>query len=123
MNNNLDYFGKILMQDVRDESIEHWEGVLKGEFNDLNSKIIFKKINHLSSEDKKELMCLITQVVDITLHNFLWTVEQNGKINIIVTKDYDDNGDIKSISDGLAGELYSEDGWKSIYSSKENFDE
>ncbi len=111
----LDVFGEILIKRVRDEAIEQWEKTIHGELKSEESQRLYKQI---SSSGQSELFNdLVPKIVDTTLHHLLWTFEQNELIDIVA------NGDskqisIKEISDGLAGELYTEDGWISRFSSK-----
>lgn len=56
-------------------------------------------------------------IVDTTLHHLLWTVEQEDLIEFTFKED-DQIVNINEISDGLAGELYTEDGWISRFSDK-----
>ncbi|MDF2859636.1 MAG: hypothetical protein K0Q87_5487 [Neobacillus sp.] len=61
---------------------------------------------------------VVPKIVDTTLHHLLWTFEQNELIDINVANGDSKQISIKEISDGLAGELYTEDGWISRFSDK-----
>lgn len=118
---NLNYFGDVLMKNVRDEAIDDWERILNGQMNDTESKEIFSKLNYLNIKEKQFLNDLFSKVVDTTLHHLLWTVEQDEFIDIVVSKDGREEKVINQISDGLAGELYTEDGWVYQFSNKKKF--
>jgi hypothetical protein len=119
-NQLLDIFGQFLMEKVRDETIEHWEKVTKGSMNDTESKEIFKSLSTFTPEQStpeqmKLIRSLLPGIVDTTLHYLLWSMEENENINWVVEfKESEVN--IAEISDGLAGELYYEDGWKHRFS-------
>lgn len=108
--NNLCEFGKILVTKTRDMTINNMkkriEGTIKGDI----SQEFREKLKVFTEEQKQALEYVIFQTVDSTLHNFLSMVEENDKI------DLNYNGDnLKEISDGLCGELYSETGWIEKY--------
>lgn len=60
----------------------------------------------LSSDDIEIVIWLIPEIVDVSLHNMLFMIEENDDIELLF-----ENENLKEISDGLAGELYTEDGW------------
>lgn len=112
----LDVFGEILMKRVRDEAIEQWEKTIQGE---LKSQECQRLHNLISSSGQSEMFNdLVPKIVDTTLHHLLWTFEQNELIDINVANGDSKQISIKEISDGLAGELYTEDGWISRFSDK-----
>ncbi|TAA72665.1 epimerase [Planococcus salinarum] len=115
----LDFFGKVLIEQVRDESIEDWERILGGKMKDEESQQLFNEVQSLHSEQLQLIMKLIPKVVDSTLHHFLWTLEQEEEVNIVITLEEENPINIRENSDGLAGELYTEDGWISRFSSKQ----
>jgi hypothetical protein len=111
---SLDLFGKILINNVRDESIDDWERILEGKMNDEESKQIY---NTLSDSEKALLGRFLPKIVDTTLHHLLWTLEQEEILELTVNTGIEKEN-INEISDGLAGELYSEDGWICRFSNK-----
>ncbi|CAM4503942.1 hypothetical protein FHS16_004556 [Paenibacillus endophyticus] len=110
----MDFLGQVLMSGVRDQSISFWDKLIEGKMRGSMSK----KISESYSTEQLEILTdIISQVVDTTLHNLLWTIEQEDQIHLKVQLD-EDAIDIKEASDGLAGELYTEDGWIIKYSEK-----
>lgn len=107
----LDYFGEVLMQQVRDAAIAHWKMVVDGKMKDESSKQIFAKIKQ-AKLDKEVLSEIISKTVDTCLHNFLWMLEQEEE-NVIVSVSHEDItvSNVAEESDGLAGELYGNNGW------------
>ena len=111
----LDLFGEILMKNVRDEAIEQWEMTIQGKMKSEESQIVH---NLISLSGQSELINdLVPKIVDTTIHHLLWTLEQEEAIDITIN-----NGNkpvsIKEMSDGSAGELYTEDGWINRFSKK-----
>jgi ferritin len=114
----LDYFGKYLMTQVRDEAIDHWDRIIDGFMKDSESQEIHNKLKKYSSEEIEFLRELLSKVVDTTLHHLLWSIEQHESIDILVSTESGTVYNVKEISDGLAGELYTEDGWINRFSNK-----
>ena len=109
----IECFGKSLMKNVRDRSINQMELRINGKMMDEDSKDIYLKIEKLGREEKELIEEIIPQIVDITLHNMLFMIEEEEEIKLMVG-----NQELKEASDGLCGELYSEDGWIKKFSKK-----
>jgi len=114
----LDLFGETLMLEVRDRAINEWTGIIEGRMKSPISQKIFEKLQHLQPEDKIYLKQLFSEVVDTTLHFLLSLVEESEQIDIVFHADSGETLNIKEISDGLAGELYTEDGWIARFSER-----
>ena len=80
-----------------------------------NIRNLLSGYSHEQIEILKEL---IPQVVDTTLHHLLWTVEQVDALKILVSDKGGNICDVKEISDGLPGELYSDLGWINRFTKK-----
>jgi hypothetical protein len=118
MNSNdlLDYFGEVLMSKVRDETIWNHEAVVNGKMRAPSLIKKYKKLDSFSEEQKKILREFILRTVDLTIHNFLFMIEESEDLSLILN-----NADLAELSDGLCGELYSDDGWIAKYSENEEF--
>ena len=114
----LNYFGELLITKVRDETITDWHMIINGEMKDPESKKIFNDLSIFNNEQKEYIKYLINKVVDTSLHHMLWTFEQNETVDISINIDNTYIKSIRNISDGLSGELYSEDGWIAKFSSQ-----
>lgn len=122
MNRNvLDYFGKLLMSGVRDETITNWDMIVNGEMKGITAQQVREKISSFSEEQIEVLKWLISKVTDSCLHNILITIEKNDELKVTISDGQIDTN-IKQISDGLEGELYTEDGWITRF-SKKRYDE
>lgn len=114
----VDLFGEYLIKKVRDEAIDDWEGISSGKMKDKESQKIFQTLKSFNSEQLEFITKLFPKIVDTTLHHLMWSLEQEEAINVVVKLDENLLINIRGASDGLAGELYTEDGWISRYSSK-----
>ena len=122
MNENvLDYFGEILMLEVRDRTIRNWDMILDGKMKGSVAQQVRDKMLNFNREQIEVLKWLIPQIVDLNLHNLLAMVEEHNEIKLGVY-DGETNKNINEISDGLAGELYTEDGWIKRF-SENRYDE
>lgn len=115
--NILDYFGNKLMQEVRDETISSLDMMIDDKMKGSTAQQIREKISTFNEEQLMTIKWLIPKITDLSLHNLLMMVEQNDDIKVMVG-----DNDIKEDSDGLEGELYTEDGWISRF-SKERYEE
>ena len=113
MYKELDEFGKILINDVRDRTIRNIDSIISGKMKDSESQVIYKKISNFGEDEKLLINILIPKIIDFSIHNMLEMFEENEKIELII------NGkNLAEISDGLAGELYTEDGWIQKFSEQ-----
>ena len=111
---NLDEFGKTLIQETRDRTIRLVDKKICGKMKDAESQLLFDKIQQLNNPKAEQIIKdLVPMVTDLCIHNILCMVEDSDDISILY-----DGEDISETSDGLAGELYTEDGWIEKYSSQ-----
>ncbi|WP_411680974.1 hypothetical protein [Clostridium thailandense] len=119
--NILDYFGERLICDVRDETIENWNLILSGKMKGVTANQVKEKISNFNQEQIEILKWVISKTIDSSLHNLLLMIDENDEIDVEI-----DNGEtidkIKEFSDGLCGELYTDDGWIKRF-SKQKYDE
>ena len=111
--NALDKFGKIFVTETRDMSIHDIDKMIDGTMKGDSAKKIQDKIINFTDEQKEILKFIVSQTVDNVLDNFLLMIEQHEKIGLSY-----DNINLSEESDGLSGELYTEDGWIEKYSSQ-----
>jgi hypothetical protein len=116
----LDKFGQLLMRKVRDEAITDWKMMLDGRMKGESAERVRELLRNLSEADKNLLLQLIPGVVDTVLHHLLWTTEQESDLQVGIKID-DGIEDLRNISDGLPGELYTDEGWIAQYSKEDRF--
>jgi len=115
MEKELSNFGELFIKDVRDNSLFVFEGILSGHMKGVENKNLCEKLNGLSEQELTLIKQIAYKMVDLTIHNTMFFFEQDidGWKVANPAKNVDD---LASTSDGLAGELYSEDGWIEKYS-------
>ena len=114
----LNKFGRILMEEVRDSSIERYQLIMSGHLKSAVAKSLNQKIKKLDGAQISIVKELVASVVDTTVHNMLWMIEQNEHdIDVVFRKqDGPQEVSLRMCSDGLTGELYTEDGWIAQFS-------
>lgn len=115
MNKNLDDFGEFIVQQMRDKGIEFYDKLEKGSWRAPSLMAIQESLNMFEEEQLVILRKCVIETLDTALHDFLFALQENheneGTVQLLVNSE-----DIAGLSDGLNGELFSEDGWISKYS-------
>lgn len=109
MKKEISEFGRLFIESVRDNTLFVLEGIISGHMKSQIDKEMHEKVNTLSNQDLDLLKKVSYRMIDLSLHNMLVMFEDNQQW---VISSSDDHGlDLKEVSDGLAGELYTSDGW------------
>lgn len=114
MNPALEKFGRILIQEVRDYVNEDMQKIINGEMRGAQAAKLHTAIKQ-HPESRQLLDTLVPHVIDRTLSQLLFTLQENPEFEILV---HDSDGkpvNVVAESDGLAGELFGE-GWIQRYS-------
>jgi len=108
-NEILNAFGQEFIEATRDDVLDEWRKIING---DMKAPELIEWGNELRQFNlpKEMLEKIIYRVVDSCLFAFLNFIEQND-IDIMW-----DSENIRELSDGLAGELYSTQGWINRFS-------
>lgn len=108
----LNGFGRKIINSVRDQAIFEFEAILLGK---MKSERAIKLHNELKKLDKHQIDVLkkyIFTSIDNVIYNTLDMLEQNEEsMRLLVSQDGNNERNIVEISDGLSGELFSENGW------------
>lgn len=117
MSDTLVEFGEIFMEEVRDRTIRVYDKRVNGKMKDISSQELFKEVDKLNDSQRQLLEKMIPQIVDLCLHNMMCMFEEHEDVELRM------NGEnLLELSDGLSGELYTEDGWIQKY-SKQRYEE
>ena len=111
MSEELDIFGRLVMEKLRDVSIELCEGLVESRFVSPGHKEIQNDIESLSSEQKETLIRCVTYCIDGGINDFLFNLEKESskakEIEVSVR-----GKSIVELTDGLSKALYGEAGWQ-----------
>lgn len=113
MSNKLESFGEVFISEVRDNTLEMFEKILDGRMKGVTAQNVRDKISVFDEQDKSILLWLLSKTVDRCMHNMLFMLEEYKEIEMLYAGE-----NIVAESDGLSGELYTEDGWIEKYSKK-----
>jgi hypothetical protein len=107
----LDKFGKLLIQEVRDPSIQKWEKYVSGQMKGERAKAISSLLTSFSDEQRRIIVSFAPYIVNNVLHNLLQMLEDEEEIDITVSIDGETSSTLRDISDGLGAEIYNDEGW------------
>ncbi|WP_032139593.1 hypothetical protein [Rickettsia tamurae] len=116
----LDKFGSVYIDFVRDGVLTQMLGILNN--TTKANKILAQKVNEISNESKEIIEIIVQETLDRCLHYTLFMLQEYEDEMALIMYDEDHNQySLAEISDGLCGELYSEDGWIAKYSKYPNW--
>lgn len=97
----LNEFGHMAIENIRDATIVDMLEIVFGKIKsprriDMHSRLMDADFNEIQINLLKEF---VVKAVDSTIHNFLWTIEQEDELKLIYH-----NVDLEEISDGLCGD-------------------
>jgi hypothetical protein len=115
MNRLLDEFGSELIVRARDDAIGAIDRLLAGLDPSDRGRALAQRLGELTPEKVETHRAVAVEAVDVALHHVLSGFEQSSKFDVVAQGE----GEVISLresSDGLSGELYSEDGWFARFS-------
>lgn len=112
----LDKFGRLLMAEVRDRSIRQWTKIAEGGMRGEEALRLHERFSQMSTYDQDIAMTLTPEIVDIVLHNLLAMLEQEEDLELSLRLEDETAPSLRDASDGLCGELYSDEGWIARFS-------
>lgn len=104
----LDRCGQLLMQEARDLAVDHWNRVLTGQMRDQESQKLFALLDQKTREIVQEL---VPKIVDTCMHYSLCLFDSEKELRLALRNEAGELTDVAALSDGLPGELYTEEGW------------
>ncbi len=114
MSKELDAIGKLIMERLRDSGFSFADGLVSGHWKaprlgGLQSDLA------AADDECRELAVRCTRVaIDHAVHDFLFALHEAceaGEISVSMG-----GKDVEELSDGLQGELFTEDGWQARFS-------
>lgn len=111
--NELDSFGKILMEGLRDSSINYFDMLSEGKWKAPDLQTLQTDLKIFNEEQISIMRRALISSIDTGIHDFLFKLQQQEEEGIAIVV----NGkNLADISDGLHGELFTEDGWYQRFS-------
>jgi hypothetical protein len=113
----LDHFGRLLMERVRDWCIRELQHEVRTRYRGGSEERAMRPaMEMLSSGQRRALERIVPAFVDTVIHHMVWMFEQEETVRIQVQADGAKSANLAAESDGLAGELYGDDGWIARFS-------
>jgi hypothetical protein len=108
----LDEFGRLLISFVRDNVLDINDLIISGHMGGKENRDLYEKIKHLDEDNQELVRQFSKQAIDGTIHYFLWMIEQYEDYDLVkYSQESSQPISLRDISDGLCGELHTEDGW------------
>jgi hypothetical protein len=111
----LDEFGLDMTVWVRDDTFSWIDKIIEGSGRTPYDRKLHAEVS-ASPDTIEAARDLARWATDLCVHNFLRFLEQSKRFDLIV-RDEDRSASIRDASDGLSGELYTEDGWFARFST------
>jgi len=108
-------FGALFIDRVWDNTVDTMGMIIDGKMKSERAQKLYAKINALDDNAKGVIKEVIMEAIGQNTFNVLQFFEEEEEY-IIGFNGEEGITDLKELSDGLAGELYSEDGWIEKYS-------
>lgn len=105
----LDDFGRTLIQALRNEGLDEWSRIVDGRLKGERAKEIRALI--AGPSEAALVLQIVPCVIDSVLHNLLNLIDTDPRLTVGFQTGSELIPDIREVSDGLAGELYGDEGW------------
>lgn len=116
----LDSFGQEFISSIRDQSIFEFEAILNGRMKSKSSIELSNEIKAFDENQINVLKKVVFNSIDSVIYNVLNMLEQNEEnMKLLISQDGNDEKNILELSDGLSGELFTENGWIEKFSEYE----
>jgi hypothetical protein len=112
----LDEFGKLLMQQVRDYSIQGCIGVINGDKRNPAYREIAEMMDELNQDQKDLILQFSAKIVNGVLFDFFELLSWKHKEFKLLAISEETSYDLSKISDGLYGEMLGKKGWVERFS-------
>ncbi|KGE18398.1 hypothetical protein [Paenibacillus wynnii] len=111
----IDKFGQVIMTDLRDNTIDFFEALVRGNWKAPGLQRLQSELGELNENQIGLVRRILIRSMDTGIHDFLFKLQEQA--------DFDNDIEIKvqgidiiQASDGLHRELFTEDGWFANYS-------
>ncbi|MGB3149112.1 MAG: hypothetical protein WBB27_00500 [Maribacter sp.] len=115
MNENLDEFGKFIIQNMRDKQMDNINGLLEGKWKGKDVENLQKQLSKFNGDEKKVISDLVEDILNSTMHDLLFAIQESNDLDTgLKVMIHDKN--VAELSDGLQGEIFGEEGWTQRFS-------
>ncbi len=107
----LDHVGELIISQVRDAAIRSYDRLVSGHWKAREDRVLHNRLQELSPDQLAVVRDVAVEMVDTTIHNVLWMLENREDVDLTARTDDGGVTSMRDASDGLSGELYSKRGW------------
>ena len=115
---DLNSFGEALINSARDETVETLEQMLRGTARAPYLQVLCTALGEMAEADQKIVLEVALLMIDKTISRSLSVFEDEKNSFFVGSRAEGKIRDVSDSSDGLSGELYTEDGWVHLFSQK-----
>jgi len=108
-------FGELLMTDLRDRTIDFFELLMKGHWKGSELQQLQFEMQSFDEKQIEIFRRVLIRSLDSGLHDFLFKLQEQADFDNEIEINVQGINIIQA-SDGLHGELFTEDGWFANYS-------
>ena len=113
---SLDKFGAFLMKNLRDRAVDNHDRLAQGQYKAPKLQALQRDLAGMTEDQRRIVRACVIDALDVGLHDFLFALQERADfendIQVMV-----DGKNVAEISDGLQGEIFSEDGWFARFSA------
>lgn len=120
MSDNLDKFGRFVVENVRDVAVDSYLMIRSGRAAAQNLQALQNEFASLRPETRRLVDSIVARVLEVQLHDLLFALQDSYDRNLGVAV-LVDGVDVAKESGMLHGELYGEGNWIARYSRYPDF--
>jgi len=115
---DLKKFGEDFIKQSRDTTLDKYDMIAAGKMKSEEAKRIYSLLKSFDKEQLEKIKSIVINMVDRTIFNTLFLFEESEHWAIVNKSDSNSNNieNAADVSDGLTGELFSNEGWIANYS-------
>lgn len=122
MEKSLDKFGNFIVRSLFDKGLDRYYDLVQNKLKSQSTEALRKDMQQFNEQQITIINNLVTNILTSSIHDFLYSIEERtnfeNDLEILI-----DGKNIIELSDGLNGELFSNEGWIKKYSIyKENIE-
>ncbi len=110
MNNPLDKFGEFFIRNLRDKMLDDLEMLLAGSWKAPAVQNLQERLTAMSDDQRETIREAAEHLITTGMHDFLFALQEDSDTDGSVQVEVD-GVDVAQTSDGLHGEIFTENGW------------
>ncbi len=117
--NELQKFGEFIIHNLFDKGIECYTQLSENQLKSPLTKQLRNDIKELNEEQLALMRKVVFEVMTTAMHDFLFALQERNDLENDISINVDEIN-IAEESDGLHGEIFTDEGWIKIYSAYSN---